>query len=161
MKLTARRETAPVRGRYADPFDVVSDLLRWDPFREMSALASRPEYAFVPAFEVKETKDAYVFKGDVPGVKEDDVEISLTGNRLTISGHRKEEKREETDQYHAYERSYGSFSRSFTLPEGIDNEHVNAELTEGVLTVSVPKTPEVQPKKISIGAQGRTPANKA
>jgi HSP20 family protein len=99
---------------------------------------------------VKETKDAYVFKADLPGIREEDLDISLTGNRLTVSGKREEEKREEDDRFYAYERSYGSFSRSFTLPEGIDVEHAQADLNDGVLTVSVPKKPEVKPKKIEV-----------
>jgi len=85
-----------------------------------------------------------------PGVREEDLDISLTGNRLTVSGKREEEHREEDDRYYAYERSYGSFSRSFTLPEGGDVDHARADLSNGVLTVTLPKRPEVQPKKIEV-----------
>ena len=99
---------------------------------------------------MKETKDAYLFKADLPGVKDEDLDISLTGNRLTVSGHREEEKRDEGDRYYAFERSYGTFSRSFTLPEGVDTEHANAELKDGVLTISLSKRPEVKPKKIEV-----------
>ena len=109
---------------------------------------------FVPTFDVKETKDAYVFRADLPGVKEDDLEISLTGSRLAISGHREQESREQGETYYATERSYGAFSRAFTLPEGIDGENVSAELKNGVLHVNIPKKPEVQPKRISIGKGG-------
>ena len=69
---------------------------------------------------MKETKDAYVFRADLPGVKDEDLEISLTGNRLTVSGHREQEKREQSETYYATERAYGSFSRTFTLPDGTD-----------------------------------------
>jgi len=110
--------------------------------------------AFVPTFDVKETKDSFVFRADLPGVKDSDVDISLTGNRLTISGRRQEENKEEGEQFYAYERSYGSFSRSFTLPEGIDAEHVQADLKDGVLTVVLPKKPEVQPKRIALKGGG-------
>ena len=79
-----------------------------------------------------------------------DVEVSLTGNRITISGQRREEKRTENERYYAFERSYGNFSRSFTLPEGVNQEDVQAELRDGVLTVTVAKKPEVQPKRISL-----------
>jgi HSP20 family protein len=147
--LIRRRDEGAGRTRGLDPFEVMEEMLRWDPFREMSRLGPR-EAAFVPTFEVKETKGAYLFKADLPGVKESDLEINLTGTRLTVSGHRQEEKREEGEQLYCYERSYGSFSRAFTLPEGIDAEHVSAELKEGVLTLVVPKKPEVQPRKIEV-----------
>lgn len=136
-------------GRMVDPFDMMRDLMRWDPFAELAPLAGR-EAAFAPAFEVKESGDAYLFKADLPGIPEEDLEISLTGNRLTVSGRREEEKREEGERFFAYERSYGSFSRAFTLPEGVDPEHAEAELANGVLTVSVPKRPELKPKKIEV-----------
>lgn len=117
--------------------------------------------AFYPSFEVKETEKAYVFKADVPGVKEGDLEVTVTGNRLTVSGKRESEKEEKTDTYYTCERSYGSFSRSFTLPEGTDVGAVTADLKDGVLTVALPKRPEVQPKKIPIGAEAPRPASKA
>ncbi len=134
--------------RYTDPFEMMRDLMRWDPFAELGA--GRPDASFAPSFEVKETKDAYTFKADLPGIQESDLEISLTGNRLTVSGKREEEARSEEDRFYAYERSYGSFSRSFTLPEGVDVEHAEAGLNQGVLTVSIPKKPEVKPRKIEV-----------
>lgn len=135
-----------------DPVRRFRDLLDWDPFVEMAPLWREEPRAlgFVPDFEVKETKDQYLFKADVPGVKEQDLDISLTGTRITISGKREEEKEETTDAYYACERSYGTFSRSFTLPEGSDLEHVQAELRAGVLTVAVPKRPEIQAKKVTV-----------
>ncbi|BDG04167.1 Hsp20/alpha crystallin family protein [Anaeromyxobacter oryzae] len=138
--------------RFFDPFELMRDVMRWEPFRELGMLG-RHELAFVPSFEVKETKDAYVFKADLPGVREPDLEISLTGARLMVTGKREEEKKEEGERYYAYERSYGSFTRSFTLPEGVDAEHAEAELKNGVLTVSIPKRPEVKPKKIELKAE--------
>lgn len=145
-------ERSVTRSRGVDPFEMMQDLLRWDPFRELSrGVPGGTELAsFVPAFEVKETKEAYVFKADLPGVKEDGLDISLTGNRLTISGQREEEKKDEGERHFVYERSFGGFSRSFTLPEGIDAEHVQAELKHGVLNVVVPKKPEVQPRRITV-----------
>jgi HSP20 family protein len=138
---------SPSRG--VDPFELMRDLMRWEPYGELGSLGSR-ELVFVPSFEVKETKDAYVFKADLPGIREEDLDLSLTGNRLTVSGKREEEQREEAERYFAFERSYGSFSRSFTLPEGVDVEHANAELRDGVLTLSLPKRPEVKPKRIEV-----------
>jgi HSP20 family protein len=135
--------------RVFDPFEMMRDLMRWDPYAELGTMGSR-ELGFVPSFEVKETKDSYVFKADLPGIRDEDLEISLTGSRLTVSGRREEEKRQEDERYYAFERSYGSFSRSFTLPEGIDLDHAQADLSNGVLTITVAKRPEVQPRKIEV-----------
>jgi HSP20 family protein len=156
------QEVAQSSGAW-DPFRAVRDVFRWDPFREIEA-ALGAEYrgvsSFAPTFDVKETKEAYVFRADLPGVKEEDLEISLTGNRLAISGHREQESREQGETYYATERSYGAFSRAFTLPEGVDGENVRAELKNGVLHVNVPKKPEVQPRRISVGsgAEGKAKA---
>jgi HSP20 family protein len=141
------------RGEW-DPFRMMRDLLRWDPFGEMMAPYGSPERGmmFAPAFEVRETPDAYVFKADLPGVKDEDLEIAVTGNRLTVSGHREAEERREGETFYAFERSYGTFTRAFTLPDGIDADHVQADLRDGVLTVQVPKKPELQPKKIQLKA---------
>ncbi|HEX8110789.1 MAG TPA: Hsp20/alpha crystallin family protein [Kofleriaceae bacterium] len=128
-------------------------LLRWDPFREMtpSWFGEPPvETTFFPAFEVKENKESFLFKADLPGVKEQDVEIKLAGDRLTISGKREAEREDKNDTYYAYERSFGSFLRTFTLPEGFDGDHVQAELKDGVLTVVVPKKAAAQAKTIAI-----------
>ena len=133
-----------------EPMRVLRDLMGWDPFGEMSPLVQRFPETFSPSFEVKESKDGYVFKADVPGVKESDIEVTLTGNRLSISGKREVEHKEQTDTFYTYERSYGDFSRSFTLPEGVNTEGVAADLKDGVLTVSLKKRPELQPKKIPV-----------
>ncbi|MBI4510307.1 MAG: Hsp20/alpha crystallin family protein, partial [Deltaproteobacteria bacterium] len=129
-----------------DPFRMMREFLGYEPFRELMPEAR----VFSPRFEVLERRDSYVFKGDLPGVKESDLDIGLTGNRLIISGKREEEARHEGETYYAYERSYGDFQRSFTLPEGVDAENIQAELREGVLTVMVPKKPELKAKKIEI-----------
>ncbi|MFP2934376.1 Hsp20/alpha crystallin family protein [Pyxidicoccus sp. 3LG] len=148
--------TVPRRGR--DPFSQMQELLNWDPFEVMTQLMAgggRGEpRSFAPAFEVKESSDAFIFKADLPGVQEKDLDISLTGDRLVVSGKRESEKREENERYFAYERSFGSFSRAFTLPEGVDAEHVSAELKDGVLRLTLPKLPEVQPRRIKVGVGG-------
>jgi HSP20 family protein len=131
---------------------MLRELMRWDPFREMAPVfpqGSR-DLMFMPDVDIKETPEAYVFKADLPGIAEKDLEISLTGNRLALSGRREEERREEKDTYFACERSCGSFSRAFTLPAGTAPEGAKAELKEGVLTITIPKKPEVQPKKIPV-----------
>ncbi|MFZ5469109.1 MAG: Hsp20/alpha crystallin family protein [Myxococcota bacterium] len=134
-----------------DPFRRMRELMRFDPFQELGMPAwQETDITFAPAFEVKETQDSYVFKADVPGLKEQDLEINVTGERLTVSGKREAEKQEKNETYYAYERSYGSFFRAFTLPAGVDAEHARADLKDGVLTLVLPKTPEVQPKKIAV-----------
>jgi len=125
-----------------DPFRMLRDLGGWEAFREIES--------FNPSFDVRETDSAYIIIADLPGVQEQDLEVSVAGNRITVSGKREEERRDEGDQYYAYERSYGSFARSFTLPDGADPERVSADLKGGVLKITAPKRPEVQPKKISL-----------
>ncbi len=146
-------------GPHWDPWRSMRALLSWDPFREMAPLPALEDRAtaFVPAFDVKETKEAYLFKADVPGIQDKDLEVTITGNRLTVGGKRDEEKEERSDRYYTYERNYGSFSRSFTLPDGADTDKLRASLDSGVLTVTVPKKPEVQPKKVAVKSEGQTP----
>lgn len=134
-----------------DPASTIRQFFGWDPFQEMTPLL-RQEAGFIPAFEVKETKDGYLFRADLPGVKESDVEITVTGNRMSISGKREAEKEEKSDTYYTYERSYGSFSRAFTMPEAANMSSVHADLRDGVLTVHVGRKAEAQPQKIPIQA---------
>lgn len=133
-----------------DPFRTMRELLRWEPFGEMAPRWLGEEVGFNAAFEVKETKEAFVFKADLPGIKSEDLDVKLTQNRLTVTGKREAERSEKGDTFYMFERSYGSFTRSFTLPEGVDAEKVDADLKDGVLTVTVPKKPEVQPKQINV-----------
>lgn len=137
---------APLLARDWDPFRSMRDLLRWDPFREMTPMPM----GFVPNVDVKETPKELVFKADVPGMKEKDLEVQLTGNRLTLRGKREEEKKTEKDTYYAMERTYGSFTRMFTLPDGVDLDAIKADLAEGVLTITVPKKAVVEPKKVAV-----------
>ena len=138
-----------------DPFRVMDALLRWDPYRGDNNLLSRGS-EYMPKFDVKENKHAYVLRADLPGVKEEDIDLSLNGNLLTVSGKRDDERREEGEQYYSVERSYGTFSRTFSLPDGIDAGAISADLKSGVLTVQIPKRPEAQPRKISLGKSGET-----
>lgn len=135
-----------------DPVRTMREMLRWDPFREMAPFKTFEPATFDPSFEVTENKDAYLFKADVPGVKKEDIEITTTGNRLQISGKRDNEQESKTDTIYTYERQYGSFSRSFTLPDGVDLDHAKSELKEGVLTLVIPKKPDAQAKKIAVSA---------
>lgn len=146
-----RGQQPVVRAAAWDPLAWTRELMRWDPFREMVPSTLFPtEMPFAPAFEVKETQAGYTFKADLPGVADKDLEITRTGNRLSISGKRESEREEKGDTYYTMERSYGSFSRTFTLPDGVDDEHIQAELKDGVLTLIAPKLPESQPKKIAL-----------
>lgn len=150
------RERGGLARSWNDPFDWMRSMLGWDPFREMQSYEGFGASAWNPDVEVKETKDAYVFKADLPGIQDKDLEISVTGNQISISGKREEERKEEEEEgrYYVAERSYGSFTRSFTLPQGADAESVTADLKDGVLTLNVPKRPEVQARKISVGGGG-------
>jgi len=137
-------------------------LTRWDPFAEIARLQDQfarwtgQEQAytstFSPAIDIFEDKDAIVVKAEVPGIKPEDVHISVDNNVLTVKGERKLEKADEREGYHRIERSYGSFTRSFTLPNNIDSEHVEADMTEGILTMRVPKKAAPEPKRIAVKA---------
>jgi len=133
-----------------EPFQAFRDLLGWDPFAEMMPARGSEAAGFAPAFDVKETKDAFVFTADLPGIKESDLDVRVSQNRLTVSGKRESEKSEKSDTYYTYERSYGTFSRTFTLPDGLDASAIKADLKNGVLTLELPKPPELQPKKIPV-----------
>ncbi len=129
-----------------DPFALARELFSWDPF-----FGSRPASAFSPAFEVKETNDSFVVKADLPGVEEKDVDIALHNGVLTVSGMRQSEERKEGETYALYERQYGSFTRSFALPDIADGDRIAAKLEHGVLTLSIPKKAEAKPRKITLG----------
>ncbi len=134
-----------------DPFRMMREMLRWDPFREMApVMPSIERLAFSPSFDVTENKDAYVFKADVPGVKPEEIEITTQGNQIRIAGKRENEHETKSETVYTYERQYGSFSRSFTLPDGADINLAKSELKDGVLTLVVPKKPSAQAKKIEI-----------
>jgi HSP20 family protein len=145
MTLVTRRDGNGTRIA-RDPFALARDLFAWDLFGENGRTPS----AFAPRFEVKERNDAFEIKADVPGVKEDDLDISLHEGVLSISGTRAGEQKKEGEAYYVYERQFGSFSRSFSLPEVADGDKVEAHLGNGVLTVTVGKKAAAQPKKISL-----------
>jgi HSP20 family protein len=138
-----RRENGTARYVTRDPLSFARELLSWDPF------VQRPS-TFVPTFEVKETAEAFVVRADLPGVKESDLDISLHNGVLSITGTRQAEDRTEGESYYLYERQYGSFSRSFSLPEAADGERVDANLDAGVLTLTIGKKVEAKPRKIAL-----------
>ncbi len=129
-----------------NPYSLARELLGWDPF-----FSGRPASAFSPAFEVKETTDSFVLKADLPGVDEKDLDVAIHNGVLTVSGSRQAEERRDGESYALYERQYGSFTRSFALPDIADGERIEAKLVNGVLTLTVAKKAEAKPRKISIG----------
>ena len=128
-----------------DPYSLARELLGWDPF-----FTGRPASAFSPAFEVKETNDSFVLRADVPGVEEKDLDVAVHNGTLTVSGHRSAEERREGESYALYERQYGSFTRTFALPDMADGERIEAKLVNGVLTLTIAKKAEAKPRRISI-----------
>ena len=154
----ARRENTPVR--YRDPFSLARDLFGWDPFAEGRATST----SFVPAFEVKETSDHFMVKADLPGVKEENLDVSFHNGVLSVTGHRAAEERQENESFYLYERQFGSFSRSFSLPDTADPDKIEAKLENGILSLTVGKRIEAKPRKITFskGDNGNgSPAKKA
>ena len=146
----------------------MSEIMEWRPFREVTRLrremdrlwddyfgsgrrALRPlSTEFAPAVDVKETADQIVVKAEVPGMDAQDINISVTGDVLTIKGEKKSEREEQEENYHLVERSYGSFSRSLAMPAAVDMDKIEAKYDKGVLTITCPKKEEVKPKAIEI-----------
>ena len=149
-------------------------LVRWEPVRELSSLQNDVNRLFntlfdtpttgngarrrwIPAIDLVETEDHFVLKADLPGLTEEDVHIDVDGDVLTVSGERKSEHEDKRDGYVRIERSYGSFRRSLTLPEGVDADAVTASFDRGVLEVSIPKPEQRKPRRVSIQV-GSAPA---
>src|SRR5690242_12357346 len=124
-----RNGTTGNRSLTRDPYSLARELFGWDPL-----FSQRPASAFAPAFEVKETNDSFVLRADLPGVEEKDLDVAVHNGVLTVSGSRQAEDRKEGESYAIYERQYGSFSRSFALPEMADGDRIDAQLISGVLT---------------------------
>jgi HSP20 family protein len=112
--------------------------------------SSSPSVAWVPRVDVHEEKDRFVVLADVPGVDPKDIDITAENGVLTVRGERRAEKRETDNGYERVERVSGTFLRRFTLPEGANTESIKARQNNGVLEVTIPKTPAVQPRRISI-----------
>lgn len=115
--------------------------------------------SWMPAVNIREGAKEVSLDLELPGIKPETVDISIDAGTLTVSGEKREERREgdEDGRYHLVERSYGSFTRSFTLPQGVDEEQIQANFDNGILTISIPKTALPQPRKIQIGGIGSDP----
>jgi HSP20 family protein len=105
---------------------------------------------WMPAFDVSETDKELIVKGEVPGMDKKDINITVSDGMLTIRGKKKHEKKEENEQYHRVERRYGAFSRTMRLPHEVEADKVDATYKEGVLSIRLPKSEAVEPKKIEI-----------
>src|SRR5262249_30897063 len=137
-----------------DPIRIMREMLRWDPFRGTALMPLPDRDVWMPSFDVRENGSSIRIIADVPGVKRDDLEISIRGNRLIVSGHRESEVRHKDDNVHTWERQYGQFSRAFTLPDSADHDHVTSDLQDGVLTIVVPMKAGAHSRKIQIGGAG-------
>lgn len=113
------------------------------------AVATRRN-SFAPSIDISETEQEYVIDVEIPGMDKKDIDLNVENNTLTISGERKFEKKEDNKQYHRVESHYGSFSRSFTLPENVDTETVHASYKNGILTITVKKSEKSMKKQIEI-----------
>jgi HSP20 family protein len=142
-------------------------LTRWDPFREFSTLQDRMNRlfqqsygdgreealttsTFAPPVDVYEDEHNVTLKIEVPGIDEKDLDIQVENNTLTVHGERKFENEEKEENYRRVERQYGSFTRSFTLPNTVNADEVKANYEKGVLKISLPKKPEAKPKQIKV-----------
>jgi HSP20 family protein len=144
-------------------------IVRWEPLRELASIQNEMNRLFgtvfepsqpgngaalrrwMPAMDLVETEDQFVLRADLPGLAEEDVSIEVEDNVLTVSGERKAEREQSKEGYHRVERAFGAFSRSLTLPEGVDAESVAASFDRGVLEIRIPKPEQRKPRKISIG----------
>jgi len=105
---------------------------------------------WLPALDIAERENEVLVKAELPGMKADDIDIQVQGNVLTISGEKKESKEDKDENYYHAERHYGSFRREVTLSSEVDVDHIKAEYKDGVLTITLPKTEQAKPKKISV-----------
>lgn len=141
------------------------NVVRWDPFAGFETLFNRMTpnlprlfmeeeggigVAFTPLADIAETEKEYLVLAELPGMKKEDVKVTLTDGLLTVEGERKYEKEEKTQKLHRVERSYGHFARTFALPDNIVPEAVSCECKDGVLTVHIPKTEYQKPREIAI-----------
>ncbi|MBD3413261.1 MAG: Hsp20 family protein [Candidatus Aminicenantes bacterium] len=141
-------------------------LIRWDPFRDMMTLREKMNRLFddtfkgeerdlfggtwAPSVDIYETESELVLNAEIPGIKEEDIEVKIEDNSLTLHGERKLEEETNEENYHRIERSYGSLYRSFSLPHYIDQEKIKAEHDNGVLRIHMPKKPELKPRSVKI-----------
>jgi len=139
----------------------------WRPFRELEEwdrrfddLLGRPlwrlpveERGWMPAVDVFEKEDKFVVKAELPGMKEEDIHVSVVGDTLSIKGEKKTETEIKDEDYYRCERSYGTFYRSIPIPSNVDANKIEASFDDGVLEVALPKSAKIKPKKIAVSAK--------
>ena len=143
-------------------------LVRWDPFRELEDMSERLNRVFsrpsvrsngkenltvadwMPTVDISETEGEYLIKAELPEVRKEDVKVTVENGVLTLQGERRQEKEEKGKRFHRVERSYGSFVRSFSLPDSVDGSAVTADYKDGVLSLHLPKSEKVKPKSIDV-----------
>ena len=147
-------------------------LVRWDPFPEFDAFFNRVmprsfsrwprmlpagdggrELEWSPSADISETDKEYLIRAELPAVKKEDVKVTVDGGMITIEGERKQKKEDKDEKYHRVESFYGSFTRSFSLPDGIDEKAIKCESADGVLTVHMPKAKVASSKPVEIKIQ--------
>jgi len=143
------------------------ELTPWRPFRELATLRDEMDKmwdrffgewpnrelfrgAWAPSLDISETKNNYVVKAEVPGMDAKDIDISLSGDVLTVKGEKKQEQEEKDENYHRIERRYGSFSRSIRLPGEVQSDKIEAKYKNGILKLTLPKSEEAKKKEIKI-----------
>ncbi|MEO0225587.1 MAG: Hsp20/alpha crystallin family protein [candidate division WOR-3 bacterium] len=143
------------------------NLMLWDPFREIASLREdmdrifdsffgrlpereRKEGIWLPLVDIEETADEILVRAEIPGLKKEDIKVSVVGNTLTLSGERKYEAEEKGKTFHRIERAYGKFYRNISLPAEVDNNKVKAQYKDGVLTINLPKAEQARRKEIEI-----------
>lgn len=122
------------------------DIVPWRYFR----MPSDGERGWTPALDVFEKRGNFIIKAELPGIREEDIDLSIAGDTLTIKGEKKSENEIDEDDYYHVERLYGSFMRSISLPSNIDTDKIEAKYEDGVLEISLPKTAGIKPKKVKI-----------
>jgi len=123
-------------------------LIRWDPFKEMDTMKE----SWSPSVDIFETENEVVIKAELPGMEAKDIDIKLENNVLMLRGDRRFEKETKNENYHRVERSYGNFTRSFSLPAFVDDSNVRAEYKNGLLRIVLPKKEQARSKEIKIAA---------
>ena len=127
-------------------------IVRLNPFLEMTAMNSASQRSWVPAVDVFERQDHLVIRAEAPGLKREDMDVHIENGVLTLQGERKRDSEVNEENAFRMERTYGTFTRSFTLPRTVDASRVSAAYKDGVLEVTVPKVETAKPKKIEINA---------
>ncbi len=133
-----------------DPFSAEVNRL----FNTLLAPEAGPSQRWTPAMDLVEAEDHYLLRADLPGMGEEDVSIEINDNVLTVSGERRDEQQHQGQGWHRVERTFGRFSRSLALPEGVDADAVAASFDRGVLSIKVPKPEQRKPRRIQIQADG-------